>query len=453
MPQHDPEAILQKYLKRLMDVQDNPALPPLTQADLDRAASELGITEQQRTALEARAQASLERALNFKQHQLWDDAIRELQFVISVRPLDLRVLYELAEAHRLRWVSSQNPDDRKQAEALARRCVALDPQYRPAYVVLSALGETTPKAKPANLSHPQTQQMTTKPNRNAMWTGLGILAVLVLFLVFWLSPSPQSNNGPTTKGKVQSPQTTNGSDVTTATDDLIIPVKAAFGAYPITFETQKSVLTPYEEAFSYVLRGYFSSKSKEMVKLKVQIKALDAAGKTLFTEFEEVLPEYETNVRPGEVVPTDILHYKAQKAPPVSEILMSVVEAELEPVPQEYRLDPPLNLKWDIPKPNGFSLDARLRNTRTTGLGNTRNVWIELVVKNNGPQSVRTLQLRTVFFDVAGSEVGSKETFFLSGASSPPLRVGQTFTGSLLTELKKGHTTFNRFEVSVIEWE
>lgn len=452
MPHHDPEAILQKYLKRLMDAQDNPALPPLTQADLDRAARELGITEAQKTALEARAQASLERSLNFKQHKLWNDAIRELQFVISVRPLDLRVLYELAEAHRQRWNQMQTPDDRKQAEALARRCVEIDPHYRPAYVVLSALGENTPKTKPNEATSPRTSPKATPRNRNALWTGLGILGVLALILFFWLVPS-SSKTTQKPSGSLSIRGNANHSNPNELTDDLQIPVKTAFGTHDVSFEVHKSVLTPYEDAFSYVLRGYLSSKTKEMIQFKIQLKALDATGATLFTEFKEVLPTYETNIRPGEVLPVDLLHYKAQKAPKVDAILLTIAEADLEPAPSQYQADQPLALKWDIPKPSGFMVETFLRNARITGFGSTRNVWLEVVVKNKGPQSVRTLQLRTVFYDASGSEIGSKESFFVSGASSPPILVGATFTGSLLTELKKGYTTFSRFEVSVIAWE
>ncbi|HCR48943.1 MAG TPA: hypothetical protein DIW24_04895, partial [Bacteroidetes bacterium] len=429
MPHHASEAILQKYLKRLMDAQDNPALPPLTQADLDRAARELGITEQQKTALEDRAQASLERALNFRQHQLWNDAIRELQFVISVRPLDLRVLYELAEAHRQRWNLMKDPDDRKQAEALARRCVEIDPHYRPAYVVLSALGESMPKTRPNEAPLPRIPQKTTSPNRNALWTGMSILGVLVLILFFWLSPSSSKTTQNKLSGGLSVPDGTNSNTSSESVNDLQVPVETAFGTHDVSFEVQKSVLTPYEDAFSYVLRGYISSKTKEMVQLKVQLKALDKTGQTLFTEFKEVLPTYETNVRPGEVLPVDLLHYKAQKAPNVASVLLTIAEVDLESAPPQYQTDKPLELKWDIPKPSGFILETFLRNARTTGFGNTRNVWLEVVVKNKGPQSVRTLQLRTVFYDASGSEIGSKESFFVSGASSPPIRPNQAFTG------------------------
>lgn len=134
-----PDDVLRSYVEALTRrLEAGPEVP--SRAELAAIARELGVSAADLEALDAAAQAGLERGRGYLRHALFDDAVRELTEVASLTPWDAAALVSLAEAHAGRFGTRRDPEDRDRASALARRALRIDPRAEAAFAVLNALG-------------------------------------------------------------------------------------------------------------------------------------------------------------------------------------------------------------------------------------------------------------------------------------------------------------------------
>lgn len=132
------EQVLQTYLARLLDLQDQRDTF-LEKADLDAAAKELGMTEDDLARIKALVAAHRQRGEGYARNNRWNEAVEEYRQAVALDPFDAPLTLALADAYRARWEKTSAADDRTEAARYARRAVELDPENQTAYRLLDAL--------------------------------------------------------------------------------------------------------------------------------------------------------------------------------------------------------------------------------------------------------------------------------------------------------------------------
>ncbi len=132
------QEILSSYVARVMEVgaQRNSALKD---EELREIAIELGMSEADLQAADKAAADHLTRGQGYLSHQLWDDAIEQLQSAASLAPARTEVVFALAEAHAGRWSVRRQQQDKLEAQRLARRVIDLDARHAEAFKLLAEL--------------------------------------------------------------------------------------------------------------------------------------------------------------------------------------------------------------------------------------------------------------------------------------------------------------------------
>ena len=141
---------LSAYMERALALrpQNQDELSP---EELREVALELGLTEADLARAEAEGAEHAQRGEGFVRHGRFADAIREYREALILRPGHLDTMSALAWAHRRHWAASGDRESRASAEALARRCLDLDPRHDRSIKLLNEL-----ELPPATLSSPRT---------------------------------------------------------------------------------------------------------------------------------------------------------------------------------------------------------------------------------------------------------------------------------------------------------
>lgn len=132
------DIILHNYIERVMDLQ-RARRDALSLDDLKSVARELGMTEEDMAAADTAARDYRTRGLEHMRHKLWDEAVEELTNAVALDPSGVEPLYNLAVAHKERWLAEGSDLDHERAVAYARQSLVHDPHHTPSYQLLESL--------------------------------------------------------------------------------------------------------------------------------------------------------------------------------------------------------------------------------------------------------------------------------------------------------------------------
>ena len=115
-----------------------------------------------------------------------------------------------------------------------------------------------------------------------------------------------------------------------------------------------------------------------------------------------------------------------------------VTKTQSHPAPNNYDKEIPIKVDWRVPPEASQRVSALLRSaTRQSDLNwNTH----QIVIKNQGTETIRTLQLELSYFDGDNIRIGTETEYavFVSGAALPPGQSRLVNFNSNGTEAPKG---------------
>ena len=136
---HDAD-ILNDYIERLLAVEGD-GQRVLDDDDLRRVARELGLSDDDLARVDQVVADHLTRGQNFAARSLYDDAVTEIHQAAVLRPFDKDIATQLADAYLGQFRVSGSGAARQRAQRWARRAIAIDAGYQPAFDVLEQCGK------------------------------------------------------------------------------------------------------------------------------------------------------------------------------------------------------------------------------------------------------------------------------------------------------------------------
>jgi hypothetical protein len=418
MDQDDP---LRAYIERMLALREDADVTPEA---LRAVARELGLSDADLAVAERRAAEHRARGRGFLDHGLLDDAVRELTEAAALSPADPQTALDLARAHAARWRDAGDEADRRAADRLARRCLALDPANEGAFGVLRAL-----------------------KSRRGRWPWLAVAALVVIGGVVALlrapAPRPASTAGaPATPATAAAPAT---------------PATAAapaHGPLPVTLEGDRELVwMPGEsrldvygaEAF-YTVEGLLRNDGQRVLHhFQVKVEPLDAAGHALGTETVDLPGLLETDLRPRDTSSLFVTRTADARTAAVRLHVENVEAVERTAWPPSR----PLKFAWSVPQPKGVDLVVRERQTEnvpdTLQGGYYHEVVLEVTNPNQAP--IRRLELRLRRLDAAGRTVHDGAGVTVANRQlSAPLHPGET---RLVRDTEHVDVPVDRYELTV----
>ena len=126
----DQDALLEAYIKRLLDVQHGMAgNAPLSDAELKRIAMESGLPESQWEAWLERAEVHYQRGRTYNEDHNWEDARSELKQAVALYPNHAEANYELALACLRIAARDEDAAAEREFEVYVAQCLALEPLH------------------------------------------------------------------------------------------------------------------------------------------------------------------------------------------------------------------------------------------------------------------------------------------------------------------------------------
>ncbi|MEM7356804.1 MAG: hypothetical protein AAF657_38675, partial [Acidobacteriota bacterium] len=229
MPETNPN-VMDAYLQRVMALKEERRAVP-SEEELREIALEIGLSEEDLSAVDKAAEDHFVRGKGFLEHQRLDDAITELGEATALAPRRLDWLHTLATAHADRWIARRDFADRDRAEALARECLELDPQHEASFEVLNRL-EQQP-----SLTHAAARSKTLI---GAAMSAL-VLAIVLGGTLLWRSaPRPEAPlaDSPPVAAEGSSSEPLSATEAVAVPSELDIPVTLDPGSTGLDLELE-----------------------------------------------------------------------------------------------------------------------------------------------------------------------------------------------------------------------
>ncbi|MBX2865089.1 MAG: hypothetical protein KTR27_16175 [Leptolyngbyaceae cyanobacterium MAG.088] len=427
------DRIIENYVQRLRNWEE-----PITADNLSAIAEEVGLGPDDMVVVQQKAQESFELGRNYLEFDCLDDAIENLTVARSLDPLNLETIQTLAYAYDLRYGKHKNPRDKKQAIALAQRCLEINPNSQKAVALISSL------------------EYEANGRQRIIWLVLAVVLAIgglksVMDFINKRSEVEQlaqkaileTQNG-------QSDVAASGSEVLDSDTSVSIKIPVTFEQPGLILDPRLSVLDNYEDSSYYTLQAVLLNDSaQEVDTLTLQIEYLDKDGEVIETDSREVMGIGDAIVRPGDSYAIDLIH---KTTPDLSSIRFSVATIEEALASLDgYEPATPVGYTWDAQQPPqlAFELDARSEELNVYDLTDSAYFSAEWAVTNIGDSAIGKLKLQVDFFNMAGQLMVSEEVLAVYGSDAPMLPDEVRPVGVN----KSLETDYEYYEVRVVEAE
>ncbi len=410
---------LEKYIQKILDIQNEEKDMPLSEIELKEIALEMGMSESDWEAIQETFNAHLTRGIGYLNYKNWDDAINELEQAIILNPNHLKVLSNLAIGYTKLWEETHNETDKEKAEYYAKKCLEINPSDDFSIRLISNLKVV--------------QKYKQKAINKSSLALLAIIILIGMLITIYSLNSKRSKRTqqPTPKPKVIKPKQPEVMEDILYTEGLGVPVRFIrdANAKGIKFEVESSDYNQYNDAYSYKLNADFTMEGIEVEKLKVKIELIDIDNKIIISDFEKVLDDYQPIAISGDVLPMDYLEYvKTEQFPKFKEIHISINSITKEDAPATYEPAKKINIEWEN-KPANMDIEVR---ERSTGIAQGYILDNELIrheivleIKNVGNVSIKKLEFAIQYYNKKDELVDSKRAIICL-SSAPKLKRGQT---------------------------
>ena len=430
------DLIIETYIQRLLEWKE-----PITADSLKTLAQEVGLGSDDMAAVEQKAQDHLERGQNYLDFDCLDEAIDELTQATTLAPLDFDSLQTLAYAYDQRYGKQKKADDKKQAVALAKRCLEIRPNDEDAVILISAL------------------EHEANGRQRLIWLSLAALLAVVAFrplmnIITTRSSVEQLSQEALLDADSIPPATELSSSETDSAEPAIvpasdIPVTFDFEQAGVTVEPRQSRLDNYKDSSYYTLQAVMHNNSQQEIDaLQLQVEYLDSDGEILETDSKEAIAEEHATVRPGDHHAFDLIH---KTTPELAAVRLNVITFDQLPAPDVYARETPISYTWaagKVEQPT-FALASRTEQVNSYEITDSAYFDAQWTVTNTGDSVIRQLKLQANFYNLAGKLILSEDVLAVYGSDAPMLP-GEVRPLRVITSIDKD---YGRYEVVVLEVE
>ncbi len=216
------------------------------------------------------------------------------------------------------------------------------------------------------------------------------------------------------------------------------------------FEIRESVLTPYEDSFSYVLKLDLGVDAVTVKELSLLVTLRDDSGEARYTGMMDALADYQPGLLPGETLPANLLIYRKEPLPDIRRAEVQISYIRKEGFLAATVTYPEKDLTWPIPIPPDVHLSMVERENTLSPSFDTSYYHLVFVLTNTGTRSIDLLKLRVDWYNRAGVVMGAQETYGVSISDSSFLP-GQKRTAFVLYQFDQAKPDIAGYRVNVIE--
>ncbi len=160
---------LQRYINKMLQMQNEQREKPLTEQELKDIAFEIGMSEEDWQASQETYKAHLKSGEGHLMYGNWKNAIQELEQANALNPNSLQATQGLASAYLEQWKEAKNPNDRVLAEKFAHAALQIKP------------GDTNSMRVLSDLTRIEKDQKQN--NKTLKFVGIAVAGLILLVLV------------------------------------------------------------------------------------------------------------------------------------------------------------------------------------------------------------------------------------------------------------------------------
>ncbi|MEM9772253.1 MAG: tetratricopeptide repeat protein [Cyanobacteria bacterium P01_D01_bin.73] len=440
--------IVTRYIQRVSELSQRQKQLP-QQSELEAIALELGMDASDLKLAQAEAYACLQRARTYKRVGRWEDAIAEFERAALVPITDPEVLLDWAQAHKGRYEEIKSQDNREQAQKLARQCLAIAPDSRPAALLLNELdmlATSSPREASSSQAVPAAQKNKSKSQNGDLVrfaSGLGVAGAIAGAAAFsYLNPTEQGTqptsapppisipSNPTTSAPPPSSTNTTSNASTQGTATIPAEFVPAANAAGLSLETRNSALTRYSTSTFYKAAFSLTNNTKqEISEADAQLEYLDNNGNVLHVKEVKLIGLLNATLRPGDQQPVAVINSQSQvpQLDKLASVRLKTTHLKTAPAAASYPPSPVGKFAWVVSQPPGADIKIGIRNEAVSSYGNGATNYLKLVleVTNTGSVNLEKLKLQVEVFDDQDQSLVTRP-MFVSATTQPPLLSGET---------------------------
>lgn len=428
------DQIIEDYIQRLLHWEE-----PVTAETLTALAQEAGLEPDDMAAVKQKAQDHLDRGRNYLDFDCLDEAIDELTQATHLDPLNFESVRDLAYAYDQRYGKHKKEPDKRQAIALAKRCLELNPKDAEPVILISSLEQ--------GVNHRQ----------RYLWLGaaLVVLAIGIKPAIDFFSERSRIQQL-SQEALIEEANSLNspGSEADTETADAPvaaadIPITLSQAEVNLSLEPRQSRLDNYDETSYYTLRAVLlNTGNQEIEALKLNVDYLDQDGNILKTGSKDAIADNDAIVRPGDSHAFDLIE---ETTPELASVSLNVLTVDQVPAPNTYAQGTPIPYTWGFQQPAQLNFDLRGRSENINSYDITDSTYFdaEWAVTNTGDTAIRQLKLQVNFYSNSGDILLSEDVLVVYGSDAPMLP-SEVRPIRVIESIDKDYA---RYEVKVIEAE
>ncbi len=428
-----------RYISRAIDLAAERE-DELTDEELAAIAADLGLSPEDLARVDQVIEDHIERGRGYARHEMWDDAIDELEEALTLAPRRIDATAELADAYLGRFEATDYTDDKQRARELARRCLQLDPTYEPAFDLLARIdGEA-----PARASTPSRKNSAGKRQIIAFTSAMVVfIGALGAFLAV-RKPAPPVESPPVTDEPT--PPSPPEQPAETGERELDVEFVQHEG---LSFEPLRARLAVYPENAFFRLWGDLGVTGDiEVERVDLKLSLLDEDGEVVTADSWEAWAGHEATLRRGD---HGFFEHLTRADGRAESARLEVSLVEKSPAGGEYEAAQPIEVKWEIPRPDHVALVFAEREHRFSANELMEGGFVHATweLRNEGESPIRTLKYEVRMVDGRGETLEVK-TRLATFSSHPPIRPGDVFLESIIAQVPE---SYDRYELSIIELE
>lgn len=142
---------LERYIKRVLEIQEQHKHRAVTEAELKQIALDLNMTEKELKQIDEEFQGHFDRGIGFMKFKNWQSAREELEQALDLKPYHANTMLMLSATFQQMFYKSGQVELKNNALALSRRCIQQNAKNLDAYKIITELeGDKTAVSKPQN---------------------------------------------------------------------------------------------------------------------------------------------------------------------------------------------------------------------------------------------------------------------------------------------------------------
>ena len=435
--------IIAAYVARVDEIQKD-THEELSARELKDIARELGLSDADLARADRTAQDHLSRGRGYLDHGLLDDAIAELRSAVVLRPLDAGMMLALAEAFAARFAARSDPDDRQEADQLAKQALELDPALQGAFALRRQLADagTSGSASAAAVGEQATSRSPLLPLLLMAGGAVAAVALVGVVLLFVVRTGPAE--APVAP-MVQEPATVAAVEAAPPAERFrgqISAEVAPYAALPeLALAPQQVELSEHPDSWALKVNGRLQNGSDKLVTTaRAQVELLAADGTVVHAKDFKVFDNL--TLRPGDTEAWYTLVYEEGYADgyqtPVS-ARFSILSAELDAAAASYPPAAPADWAWGegVQHP-GLDVNIEERFVRTSDgiLGQVFFEGVYEVTVAESSAAVKTLRLQFTFLGEDGAVLLEDEQLVVF-SSEPSMQPGEMRVQAIHSPLPK----------------